>query len=78
MYRIVRWLYRYSPKSIGPLVQEKKFNIDFQDGGHLGVPIRTIFATFDLHVTLILPMKFESIALLVQEKKVKINFQHGC
>ena len=23
----------------------KKFNIDFQDGGHLGFPIRTIFAT---------------------------------
>ena len=29
----------------------KKFNIDFQDGGHLGFPIRRILATFDLQVT---------------------------
>ena len=28
-------------------VQEKNFNIDFQDGGHLGFPIRMILATFD-------------------------------
>ena len=35
-------------ESIGLLVQEKKFNIDFQDGGHLGFPIRMIFAVFDL------------------------------
>ena len=47
---------------------------DFQDGGHLGFPIRTILATFDLQVTSILAMKFESIALLVQEKKFKIDF----
>ena len=57
---------------------EKKFNSDFQDGGHLGFPIRTILATFGLQVTSILPMKFESIALLAQEKKFKIDFQHGC
>ena len=34
-----------------PFVQEKKLNIDFQDGGHggnLGFLIRTIFAIFDL------------------------------
>ena len=37
---------------------QKKFNIDFQDGGHLGFPIRTILATFDLQVTSILPRKF--------------------
>ena len=43
----------------GPSVQEKKFNIDFQDSGHLGFPIRMILATFDLQVTLILPMKFQ-------------------
>ena len=49
-------------------------NIDFQDGGHLGFPIRTILATFDLQVTSILPMKFESIALLVQEKNFKMIF----
>ena len=64
--------------SICLLVQEKEFNIDIQDGGHLGFPIRTILATFDLQVTLILPMKFELIALLVQEQKFKIDFQHGC
>ena len=35
--------------------------IDFQDGhhgGHLGFPIGTILATFDLQVTLMLPSKF--------------------
>ena len=40
--------YHASFKSNGLLVQEKKFNIDFQDGGHLGFPIRTILASFDL------------------------------
>ena len=44
-------------ESIGLLVLEK-FNIDFQDGGHLGFPIRIFSVTFDLQVTLILPMKF--------------------
>ena len=39
-------------------VQEKKFNIDFQDGGHLGFPFRMILDTFDIQVTWILPMKF--------------------
>ena len=29
-------------QSIALLVQEKKFRIDFQDGRHLGFPIRTI------------------------------------
>ena len=28
-------------------IQEKKFSINFQDGGHLGFPIRMILATFD-------------------------------
>ena len=40
-------------KSIGLVVQEKKFNTDFQDGshgGHLGFPIRMILATFDIQV----------------------------
>ena len=64
-------------ESIGFSVQ-KKFNIDFQDSGHLGFPIRTILATVDLQVTSILLMNFESIALLVQEKKFKIDFQHSC
>ena len=46
-------------ESSGLSVQEKKFNIDFQDGGHFGFPVRIILATFDLQVTSILPMKFE-------------------
>ena len=42
-------------------VQEKKQKIDFQDGchsGHLGFPIGTILAIFDLQVTQMLPSKF--------------------
>ena len=34
--------------SVGLSVQEKKRKIDFQDGGHLGFPIGTILAMFDL------------------------------
>ena len=48
--------YQTSFEPIGLLVQEK-FNIDFQDGSHLGFPIRLILATFDLQVIPILPMK---------------------
>ena len=47
--------------SIGLSVEEKKRKIDFQDGGHgghLGFPIGTILAIFDLKVTLMLPSKF--------------------
>ena len=43
------------------LVQETKFKTDFQDGrqgGHLGFPIGTSTATFDLQVTMTLPTKF--------------------
>ena len=36
--------YQTSFESVGLSVQE--FNIDFKDGGHLGFPIRNIFATF--------------------------------
>ena len=61
-------------ESFGLSVQEKKFNIDFQDSDHLGFPIRTILATVDLQGTSILPMNFESIALLIQEKKVQNKF----
>ena len=50
--------YKISSLLIGHSVQEKKFNIGLQDGGLLGFLIRMIFATFDLQVTLILPMKF--------------------
>ena len=41
-------------------MQEKKLNIDFQDGGHgghLGFLIRTILAIFDLQVTPMSPTK---------------------
>ena len=47
------------------------FNIEFKDSGHLGFPIRMILATFDLQVTSILPLKFESTALLLHGKKVQ-------
>ena len=47
-------------KSTGFPVLEKKRKIDFQDGGHgghLGFPIGTILAIFDLQVTPVLPTK---------------------
>ena len=34
--------------------------MDFQDGGHLGFPIKIILAIFDLQVTPMLPTKFKS------------------
>ena len=37
--------------SVGLSVKEKKYKIIFQDGSHLGFPIRTILAIFDLQVT---------------------------
>ena len=58
---------------------EKKRKIDFQDGrhdGHLGFPISTILAIFDLQVTPMLPRKFGVNWLSVQEKR-KIYFQDG-
>ena len=39
------------------MVQEKKRKIEFQ--GHLGYPIGTILAIFDLQVTPMLPTKFQ-------------------
>ena len=48
-------------KSIALSVQGKKFKTDFQDGHHsrnLWFPIATIWAIFDLQVTLKLPTKF--------------------
>ena len=45
-------------EALGLSVQEKKRKIDFQDGGHLGFPIGTILAIFDLQVTLMVPSKF--------------------
>ena len=67
-------------ESTGLSVQEKKRKIDFQDGshgGHLGFPIGTILAIFDLQVTLMLPTKFPVNWLLGLGKKRKIDFQDG-
>ena len=50
-----------SLESTGLSVQEKKGKIDFQDGGHgghLGFPIGTILAIFDLQVTSMLPTNY--------------------
>ena len=55
------WCFLASLESTGLSVQEKKRKIDFQDGshgGHLGFPIGTILAIFDLQVTLMVPSKF--------------------
>ena len=41
-----------------PFGSGDKRKIDFQDGGHLGFPIVTILAIFDLEVTTMLPTKF--------------------
>ena len=46
-------------ESIGLSVQEKKRKVDFQDGGHLGFPIGTILAIFDLQVTPMLSTQFK-------------------
>ena len=59
-------------KSIGLLVQEKKQK-DFQDGVHLGFPIGTISAFFDLKVPRYFLSNSKPTGLLVQEKKRK-NF----
>ena len=64
-------------ESIGLSVEEKKRKIDFQDGGHgghLGFPIGTILAIFDLQDA---RASLESIGLSVQEKKRKTDFQDG-
>ena len=47
--------YKTGFKLIDLSVQEKNFNIGFQDGDHLGFQIRI---TFVLQVTSVLPMKF--------------------
>ena len=63
-----------------PFLQEKRRKIDFQDGGHgghLGFPIGTILAIFDLQDTRCFLASLESIGLSVQEKKRKIDFQDG-
>ena len=47
---------------------------DFQDGGHLGFPIRTILAIFDLQVTLMLPTYFWVNWLLGLGEEAKNRF----
>ena len=70
-------------ESTGLSVQEKKRKIDFQDGGHgghLGFPIGTILAIFDLQVTLMLPSKFGVNRPFNSGEEAKIDFQddgHG-
>ena len=67
----------WSLESIGLSVQEKKLNIDFQDGGHgghLGFLIRTILAIFDIQVTLMLPTKFRVKWLLGLGEEPKNRF----
>ena len=68
--------YKTSFKSIVLSVQ-KKFNIDFQDDSHdsnLWFPIRTILTSFDLQVTLILPMKFQVNWFFGSGEKVQNRF----
>ena len=60
--------YQTSLESFGLSVQEKKFNIDFQDGHLLEFSIRAIF---DLHVSLLLPTKFQVFRL--EEEKNKFS-----
>ena len=54
--------------------------MDFQYGGygvHLGFPIETILAIFDLQVTQCFQLSLESIGFSIQEKKRKIDFLEG-
>ena len=59
------------------LVQDKKSKLYFQDsshGGHLGFPIGTILAVFDLQVIPMLPTKFRINWLLGLGEEVKNRF----
>ena len=67
-------------ESTGISVQEKKRKIDFQDGGHgghLGFPIGTILAIFDLQVTLMVPSKFGVNWPFGSGEEAKNRFQDG-
>ena len=57
-----------------------ELKIDFQDGdhgGHLGFPIGTILATFDLQVTPMLPTKFRVNWRFGLEEEAKKKFYGG-
>ena len=71
---IAHLIYSQVSSQLTSSVQEKKFNINFQDGGHLGFPIRMILATFDPQVTC---NEVLIVGCLVQKKKFKIDLQHG-
>ena len=57
--RFLLYLILPSFKPVGLSVQEKKRKIDFQNGSHLGFPLGTILAIFDLQVIPMLPPKFQ-------------------
>ena len=62
---------------IGLSIQEKRFNIDFQDsnhGDHLGYQIRNILVTFDEQAKSILPMKFQVNWPFGSEEKFQNRF----
>ena len=68
---------RPSFESVGLSLQENRFKIYMQDGGHgghLGVLIETSFATFDLKWLLYFLLSLELTGLSVQ-KKFKTDFQ---
>ena len=55
----------------------EEVKIDVQEGrrgGYLGLPIRTILATFDLQITLILPTKFRVSWALCSKEEVQNRF----
>ena len=58
--------------------EEKRVFQDGCHGGHLGFPIGTILAIFDLYVTLMLPTMFGVNLLLGLGEEAKIDFQDGC
>ena len=63
-------------QSTGLSVQEKKQKIDFQNdghGGHLGFPIGTILAIFNLQVTLMLPTKFRELTFGFRRRSEKFS-----
>ena len=49
----------FLPSFMSIVLSVQKWKIDFQDGGHLGFPIRTTLAIYDLQVTPMLPTKFQ-------------------
>ena len=78
IYRSPR-CYLPSVMSIGLSVQGKERKIDFKDG-HLGFWIGTILAIFDVHVTTMLPTKFQVSWPFGSGKEAKIDLKfcrHG-